>query len=97
MAFGTKSIDTNLLVLDPSLVGCEAFTFSRNLYAYYKKYIWNKEENEVREAETVMENSQELSGLQVRQHLFQKYHSAIENGFKLACEAGIEKSSISQP
>lgn len=95
MAFGTKSIDTNLLVLDPSLDGCEAFTFSHNLYAYYRKYIWNEEDSGETEAitekekEKETESPQEWSGLQVRHHLFQKYHSAIENGFKLACEAGM--------
>ena len=99
VAFGTKSIDTNLLVLDPSLNGCEAFTFSRNLYAYYRKYIWNdegSEETEVeKEKEVEVESPQEWSGLQIRQHLFQKYHAAIENGFKLACEAGMGKLFLS--
>ena len=99
LAFGYKSIDTNILVLDPSLECNDTFTFSNNLYAYYAKYIWNKptiEEQEDNDHDG-HDGHREISGKQVRRMLFQKYHTAIENGFKLACEAGRFPSSFSIP
>ena len=86
--FGYKSIDTNILVVDPKIGDSSAFVFGRQLRSYYEQFIWKtpsvSKENEVKDT---------LQGNEVSQYILQQLHTPIANGFKLACESGCVPSS----
>lgn len=88
-AFGAKAIDTNILVINPSL-GSEAFAFGRQLQAYYEQFIWKQPT-----AKPVASPDGDLHASDVSRLLLSHLSTSIVNGFKLACESGSGDSSPS--
>ena len=88
LSFG---LDTNILVMDPSLQCHECFEFNRLFNRYLSTFIHsasNQNESDVYHSTAVFEGKESFSGRDITRYLCYTYHTSIVNGFKVACESG---------
>ena len=83
LALGSEVMDTNILVMNPSLKSHHMFEWNKHMNYYYDKYIHEHDIDD-----PVEEEKEDYSGQEVTSYLCSYYHTSIVNGFKTACEAG---------